>query len=158
VDGRQTIETFYREHASSVQGYLVSLCRDQIWAEDLMQDTFIKATRSLPGYRGGSSKAWLFAIARTVFLDDVRRKRPTPTDTTHDEVAAGSSDVEEQDIIERVLSQMPERQRSALVLSDRVGLTSAEVGAAIGVSDGAARVLIHRSRIAFRAGYEEQNR
>ena len=39
-----------------------------------MQDTFIRATRALPGYRGGSPRAWLFAIARTTFLDDARRR------------------------------------------------------------------------------------
>ena len=33
-----------------------------------MQDTFVRATKALPGYRGGSPRSWLFAIARTTFL------------------------------------------------------------------------------------------
>ena len=61
------IEGFYREHAPSVYAFLVSLCRDRAWAEDLMQDTFVKATLAMAGYRGGSPRAWLFAIARNVF-------------------------------------------------------------------------------------------
>ena len=39
------IERFYRAHADAVYAFLVSLCRDPVWAEDLMQDTFVKATR-----------------------------------------------------------------------------------------------------------------
>ena len=152
MDGRQTIEAFYREHAGAVRGYLVSMCRDPIWAEDLMQDTFVKATRSLPGYRGGSPRAWLFAIARTVFIDDTRRKRTIPSEAV-DELPTQESDIEEQDLIERTLSRMPERQRTALLLSDRVGLGAQEVGEAIGITAGAARVLIHRARLAFREEY-----
>ena len=45
------IESFCRLHASSVHSYVVSLCHNRSVAEDLMQDTFIKATRALGGYR-----------------------------------------------------------------------------------------------------------
>ena len=57
------IERFYRAHADAVYAFLLSLCRDPIWAEDLMQDTFVKATRSIGGYRGGNPRSWLFSIA-----------------------------------------------------------------------------------------------
>lgn len=53
VDDTPTIEDFYREHARAVYAFSVSLCRDPVWAEDLMQDTFSRATRALPGYRDG---------------------------------------------------------------------------------------------------------
>jgi RNA polymerase sigma-70 factor (ECF subfamily) len=45
VAAQTTIEEFYRDHSTAVYAFLVSLCRDRIWAEDLMQDTFVKATR-----------------------------------------------------------------------------------------------------------------
>ncbi len=54
-----SIEGFYREHAASVYGFLVSLCGDRTWAEDLMQDTFTKATLAMGGYREGNPRAWL---------------------------------------------------------------------------------------------------
>jgi RNA polymerase sigma factor (sigma-70 family) len=149
------IETFYRIHAGSVHAYLVSLCRDRMLAEDLMQETFIKATRALGGYRGGSPRAWLFAISRTVFLDHVRREARHPTVSDElDPPRAGESDFAEVDAIERALATLPERQRTALLLSDRVGLSGAEVAETLGISEGAARVLIHRARHTFRATYE----
>ena len=140
------IEGFYREHASFVYAFLVSLCRDRAWAEDLMQDTFIKATLAMGGYRGGSPRAWLFAIARNVFLDDARRRRPEPRDEI-DSVSGAGVDVAEVDAIERTLAALPQRQRMALVLADHVGLTAGEVGVAMGLTPGAARVLIHREEI-----------
>lgn len=154
ADGNE-IETFYRLHAGSIYGYLYSMCRDRGRAEDLMQETFIKATRALGGYRGGSPKAWLFSVARTVFLDDQRRSARTPSAQLSDELAdRPQSDPVEQDAIERALSSLPERQRTVLLLSDRVGLTGSELAAALGATEGAVRVLLHRARLGFRAAYQ----
>jgi RNA polymerase sigma-70 factor (ECF subfamily) len=64
------------------------------------------------------------------------------------------SDPVELDAIERALQVLPERQRTALILSDRIGLSGSEVAATLGVSEGAVRVLIHRARQGFRIAYE----
>lgn len=152
-----SIERFYREHASSVYAFLISLCRDRIWAEDLMHDTFVKATLAMGGYRGGSPKAWLFAIARNVFMDDVRRRRPIPTEEI-ESAAATDIDLTEVDAVERILASLPQRQHTALVLSDHAGFSAGEVGVALGLTPGAARVLIHRARHAFRTLYEKDYR
>jgi RNA polymerase sigma factor (sigma-70 family) len=150
-----SIEGFYREHAPAVYAFLVSLCRDRVWAEDLMQDTFSKATLALGSYRGGNPRSWLFAIARNVFIDDVRRKRPQPAEIVESQ-AAPDSDVTEVDAIQRTLARLPEQQRTALLLSDHAGLSPAEVGAELGTSPGAARVLIHRARATFRELYTKE--
>ena len=122
-----------------------------------MQDTFVKATRALGGYRGGNPRAWLFAIARSVFIDDLRRRRPTPTDLI-EEPGVADVDLAEVDAIELVLNALPDRQRTALLLCDRAGLSYAEVAEAMGLTSGAAKVLIHRARVAFRARYTEASR
>jgi len=150
------IERFYRAHADAVYAFLVSLCRDPIWAEDLMQDTFVKATRSMGGYRGGNPRSWLFSIARSVFIDDTRRRRAIPVDEI-EERGVVDSDVAELVVIERSLSKLPERQRTALLLADKAGLSYAEVAEAIGCSDAAVKVLIHRARMSFRAHYTENS-
>ena len=149
------IESFYRLYADPVYSYLISLCRDRHLAEDLMQDTFIRATRAMGGYRGESPRAWLFAIARSVFLDDLRRRSRRPVIVGEQDTGAKPDrDPVEQDAIDRALASLPERQRTALVLSDRVGLRGSEVAETLGVSNGAARVLIHRARLGFRRAYE----
>lgn len=150
------IERFYRAHADAVYAFLVSLCRDPTWAEDLMQDTFVKATRSMSGYRGGNPRSWLFSIARSVFIDDTRRRREVPVDEI-EEKGVVDTDVAELILIERSLSKLPERQRTALLLADMAGLSYAEVAESIGCSLAAVRVLIHRARVSFRAHYTETN-
>jgi RNA polymerase sigma-70 factor (ECF subfamily) len=160
-----TIETFYRDHADAVFAFLISLSHDRARAEDLMQDTFIKASRALGGYRGGNPRAWLFAIARSVFLDDLRRSARRPSSAGPDRLDAASSltfaatdaevDLDRRSAIEDTLARLPERLRTALLLSDHAGLSSAEVAAHFHISPGAARVLIHRARQAFRAAYEQ---
>jgi RNA polymerase sigma factor (sigma-70 family) len=148
------VERFYREHAAAVHGYLLSLCGDAHLAEDLMQDTFVKATRAMAGYRGGSPRAWLFAIARNVFRDWVRRRRELLTDAPP-EIAVHDPDVAEVIAVRQVLAGLPEAQRSALVLRDELDLTYEEVAAVLGKSLAATKVLIHRARAAFRQAYGE---
>jgi RNA polymerase sigma factor (sigma-70 family) len=150
--GEVSLERFYREHAGAVYRYLLGQCREPQLAEDLMQDTFIKATRSLGGYRGGSPRAWLLTIARTTFLDAVRRRRDLPTDVPP-EVATADPDVAAIETVRAVLAALPEAQRSALILRDELDLTYEEVAATLGKSLGATKVLIHRARAAFRLAY-----
>jgi RNA polymerase sigma-70 factor, ECF subfamily len=150
--GTTSIENFYREHATAVYAFCVSLCRDRLWAEDLMQETFARATRYLGGYRGGNPRSWLFTIARSVFIDEVRRDRPTPVDHVV-EVPVEDTDLAEVDLIDRALRTLPERQRIALLLSDEAGLPYSEVAMAVGATPAAVKVLIHRARINFRNAY-----
>ncbi len=151
-----TIEDFYRAHRRAVYGYLVALSRDRTWAEDLLQDTFVKASRSLAGYRGGDPLSWLFKVARSVFIDAVRRKRPTPVEELPDE-GRSDPDVTERMLIDRTLWSLPERQRTALLLVDDAGLSYREAAAALDTTLGALKVLLHRARTAFRLSYSEMN-
>lgn len=152
VDPR--LERFYSDHAAAVHAYLIGLCRDPGLAEDLTQDTFVKATRALAGYRGGSPRSWLFAIARTTFLDHVRRRREYATDAPP-EIAVSDPDVAAVHTVRQVLASLPESQRSALILRDQLDLPYDEVAAALGRSLAATKVLIHRARAAFRAAYQQ---
>ena len=147
-------ERFYADHAAAVHAYLTGLCRDPRLAEDLMQDTFVKATRALAGFRGGSPRAWLFAIARTTFLDEVRRRREFAS-AEPPEAPVTDPDVAEVHTVRAVLATLPESQRSALILRDQLDLSYEEVAAALGKSLSATKVLIHRARAAFRLAYEE---
>ena len=60
----------YEEYFRELQRYLLSLCRDSRIAEELTQETFFRAVRSAGQFREGSDlRAWLYTIARNVFLD-----------------------------------------------------------------------------------------
>jgi RNA polymerase sigma-70 factor (ECF subfamily) len=120
-----------------------------------MQDTFVRATRAFAGYQGGSPRAWLFAIARTTFLDDFRRRSRRPTAELV-ETPVSDPDVPERQTIQSVLASLPETQQSALVLRDQLGLPYEEVAATLGKSLATTKVIIHRARAAFRRAYEQE--
>jgi RNA polymerase sigma factor (sigma-70 family) len=147
------VEELYRAHAGLVLAYLIGLTRDRGEAEDLMQETFVRATRALGGYRGGSPRAWLLAIARTTFLDAVRRRVPTPTEELPD-LGEPAPDTVEQLTVRATLARLSESHRTVLVLRDQLDLPYDEVAQTIGRSLGATKVLIHRARAAFRVAYE----
>ncbi len=153
MDQAPTIEDFYREHARAVYAFCVSLCRDPIWAEDLMQDTFAKATRSLAGYRGGNPRSWLFSITKSVYIDDARRRRPEPTSTLR-EAPQSDRDMGEVDLINMALATLPERQRTALLLADEADLPYSEIATIVDATPAAVKVLIHRARTNFRNAYQ----
>ena len=71
------LESLYNTYKTPLYRYLLHLCRDPHRAEDLLADTFLRALRCLPAYRGeGSVKAWLFGLARNIWLEELRRSRP----------------------------------------------------------------------------------
>ena len=59
------LEVLYRQTSSSIYGFALSILRDPVAAEDVMQDTFVSVMQSAPGYQpSGKPMAWLLTIAR----------------------------------------------------------------------------------------------
>ncbi|WP_181448980.1 RNA polymerase sigma factor [Nonomuraea aridisoli] len=98
-----------------MSGFLLRRTRDPHLAEDLAQETFVKATRALLGWRGENPAAWLLTIARNVLIDHVRRARrelalPVPEELGVPPLHVASLDVRD------ALERLPERHRRLLVL------------------------------------------
>ncbi len=131
-------------------------------AEDLALQTFHRVYRSAGRYRPEASfSAWLFAIARHELLHEVRRRRRKPVepvppedldllqaDCTPEE-RRRAAELEEQ--LLAALQQLPERQRSALLLTAAGELSHGEIAQAVGVSAGNLHVILHRARHALRS-------
>ena len=62
-------------HLDAAYAFARSLCRDATLADDIVQDAYLRAYRGFGGYRGGSAKAWLFAIVRSSFLTWARSRK-----------------------------------------------------------------------------------
>lgn len=63
------LEVLYRQTSSSIYGFALSILRDPVAAEDVMQDTFVSVMQSAPGYQpSGKPMAWLLTIARNLAL------------------------------------------------------------------------------------------
>jgi RNA polymerase sigma factor (sigma-70 family) len=130
-------------------------------AQDLVQDVLLRVRRGLESYRPGSMEGWLSRITTNAFLDDVRRRRRRPVDLLPEEPdrvtppsppadAALAAEVLPDDV-QAALRRLPHDYRSAVVLSDVVGLTYQEISEALDVPVGTVRSRLHRGRALLRA-------
>ncbi len=161
---RESFETLYELYHGKVLRYLWQLCGSQDQAEELAQETFVKAYTGLLTFRGDSSAAtWLFRIARNTYLDSLRRPGPAHVDTSEllliPDTTPGGDPVsryaqgEQRDLIARALAELPELQRSILLLRDAEGLAYVEIADVLGLSVAAVRIRLFRARNAFRQIY-----
>ena len=147
----------YRRLAPAIFDYLVGLSHDRSIAEDLLQESFLDAWRSLASLRDPTKvSAWLHGIARNVAMEHVR-SRPTqvPLDEVPDLKALTPSpeDAVISDEASRLVwtaaSTLEPQHQEALNLSLRHGLTNAEVGDLLGLPPERAKHLLVRSREAL---------
>jgi len=116
-------------------------------ADDLAQETYLRAFRALPSFEGRSSaRTWLFGIARRVCADHiratVRRRRADASPLTPPGVADPASTVDAADLLSRLSAD----RREAFVLTQLVGLSYEEAAAVAGVPIGTIRSRVARAR------------
>ncbi len=132
-------------------------------AEDVLQDVFVRAYRGLRAHdRSLNLSPWLYRVARNACIDELRRRVPVP----HDQLPNIDRALEEDPVhvasiqrerISRLLSdlqRLPEQQRSALLLCELIGLSYADVAAALGTSVSAVKSLLVRARLGIAQSLE----
>jgi RNA polymerase sigma-70 factor (ECF subfamily) len=138
--------------------FAMSLARNAADAEDLVQETFLRAQRSFDAFEPGTNaKAWLFTILKRLHIDRHRRARVRPSYLPEEEMehlavaeAPPAPDVPWDRLTSRdllaALEQVPEAFRVAVRLRDVDGLTYREIGRVLGVPPGTVMSRIHRGR------------
>lgn len=152
----------YRRFSPAIHGFCLARLRDAEAAADATQEVFLRALRSEASDVENPS-AWLFTIARNVVVDTVRAAGRRPLASEFDEdavtvgglVPAGAHDqVETDEDVSRVmlaLRALAPRYRTAIVMRDIKGLTSAEAAGELRTTTGALDTLLHRARRALAA-------
>ncbi len=136
-----------------------SITRNKADAEDLVQDTLLRAYRAVERFDGRYPRAWLLTIMRNAQINRVRRKRP---ELMHDpdetmarmaDESADAADAETQIIdqtlaapIENALNSLPEKFRSVVELVDINELSYKEAADALGIPVGTVMSRLHRAR------------
>ncbi len=144
---------------SGLRGYLQRYLGDCAVAEDLVQETLLRATRGLPGYAARATlKTWVFSIASRVaadYLRDPDRKRVVAM--CEDEPCDVALPIDERLIddemnscVREVVDSLPANYRSALLLHEFEGMTAAEVAEVLNCSIATAKIRIHRGRSRLR--------
>jgi RNA polymerase sigma factor (sigma-70 family) len=149
---------FVRRFQRRVYGLAWTILRDDDLADDVAQETFVRAWRHAAGYdpRRGRAAAWLLTIARNVAIDRARTRRLAPADP---EVIASRLDLSRQDAmpdvgererVHRALAALPDEQRRALVLAVYAGRTAREISELDGVPLGTVKTRIRTAMFALR--------
>lgn len=163
----ENLNRLFADHYQRVYRTILGLIHEPMEAEDLTQETFIKAYRGLPDFRGQASLAtWLTRIARNVVLDDYRRRDrkldactsslddsefdilpieqdPTPAQATEKNLS--------DQCIRSCIASLPGVYRRVMELHDLHGVPTAEIAQMLGLSTASVKIRIHRGRQHLRA-------
>lgn len=150
-------ERLYRAHVGRVLALCARMTGDRTMAEDLTQETFVKAWEKLASFRGESAfGSWLHRVAANVVLDHARSqgRRPRKVETAGDEDAltapGPARDSASAVDLERALAALPEGARTAFVLHDVHGFSHEEIARLAGQAAGTSKAQLHRARVLLR--------
>lgn len=151
-------------HMDMMYNYALYLTGDREEANDLLQETFLKAFRFIEKFESGTNaKAWLYRIMRNTYINEYRRVKRTPDLVEYDEQISayqmlpredeqrfiGSQKAFEDifdDDIATAIAELPEKFKSVIVLRDVQELPYEEVAEALEIPIGTVRSRLHRAR------------
>ena len=152
-----SFEQIYQNYFDPVYRYMLSLSGSPQIAEEITQETFFKALRSLDQFQGKSSlKSWLCAIAKNLWLSEQRKKKDQPIDdalTISDPSPGPEEAIVRQDEsmrIHRLLHHLDEPYREVFTLRTLGQLSFRDIGELFGKSENWACVVYHRARTKIR--------
>ncbi|MCB0031702.1 MAG: RNA polymerase sigma factor [Anaerolineales bacterium] len=163
---RAAFHQLYVRHASDVYRFALWLSGNPAEADDITSETFVRAWAGRSKIRTETVKAYLFAIARNLFLQQQRQqKRQVGLEQAETIPAAERpSDIVEQrqgwEDLAQQLQRLPESDRAALILRAQYQMAYAEIARVLNISLSAAKVKVHRARLkltAIRAAEEATN-
>src|SRR6478752_2125677 len=125
-------------HLDALYRVALRLTGDPTQAEDLVQDTMLKAYRSWRQYRPGTNaKGWLLTILRNTFINDYRRRKLEPV--------APDLEIVDEKVLEAV-DALPPDFREVLVLSDMEGMSYGEIAESLRIPVGTVKSRLFRGR------------
>ena len=156
---KENLDDIYKIYFHEIYRFLLSLCHDHHLAEDLVQETFLRAYLYIENYNGDKVKTWLFTVAHHAFIDHYRKHKRTiikeqsfflsfldKRKATVDTIVIQE---EVQEII-NMLKDLPEKHKYAVLLHDFHGLSHDEAAQVMNVKKSHFKVLLFRGRQAIR--------
>ena len=153
------------KYKQPVMNFAWRMLRDPVEAEDLAQNVFLQVHKSAHRYKVSARfSTWLFTIARNLCLNEIRRRSRHPADSMEaagpegDEPARQYEDSktflpgdtllhrELEQKIQQALAELPEIQRTAILLCRKEEMSYEEIAVVVGCSVSATKSLIHRGR------------
>lgn len=166
-DDLAAFEQLVTRYQDKITGFAARMLSDRDEAEDVAQEVFIKAYRHLESFRGASSfSTWLYRITTNLCIDRVRAKKRRPQsaysldepidreeDSGKREIAdltfEPSGQIERDELrlqVRQTMAEMPEKQRSVLVMCDLQGMAYEEIAQVLGCPIGTVKSRLFHAR------------
>ncbi len=165
----EALAPLFETFADRLYGLALGLLRDPSAAEDVVQETFLKALTHAAQFEGRARlETWLYRVAYNASLDRLRRRptEPLPDEAPGDDEAgpplpanladwratpeAAVLDAEAHAALQAAIGRLPEGLRAVFILRDIDGLSGEAAAEALGLSVGAVKVRLHRARLSLR--------
>ena len=160
----EQFDALYQRTFPRVYAYVTSLLRDRSAAEEVTAQAYERAYRKRSSYKAGrgSPEAWLFGIARHAALDELRRlKRRAPLEADPEDVSALPPEDHAEGVVRRetvraALATLEPKERDLVALKFQAGLSNAEIGRVLGMSESNAGTKLHRTMEKLRSACNER--
>ncbi len=156
LDRSRSFDETLWPHLRAAYNFARWLVRNEHDAEDVVQESFVKAFQGLERFRGGNSRVWLLAIVRNTAMSLLRRRKteaPWPADEGAPEPADLGPDPEQAFIararirqVRAAIEQLPDEFRETLILRELEGLAYKEIAAVLNVPMGTVMSRLARAR------------
>jgi len=151
-------------HMDAVYNFALRMTGDEDDADDLVQETYMKAFRFFDKFESGTNcKAWLFRILKNSFINDYRKQTKEPNKVDYEDVQnfyenIKSDEVESRhyeldafsnlldDDVSKAITELPEDFRTVIILNDIEGFTYEEIADFVDIPVGTVRSRLHRAR------------
>ncbi len=148
-------DALVRRHQAPLRAFLIRLTGNSAGADDIAQETFLKAYRGLGAFRGGASfRSWLFAIAIREAAMERRRASAMARAETNAADLGASPDEPSSSMsldLQAALSSLSREERAAALLCDAAGFSHAEAATAMAAPLGSVKTYVLRAREKLRA-------
>ena len=157
------LELVYLNFAKPLYYYLLKLTGSETMAEELVQETFYRATLSLDLYENGQVKSWLFKVARNTYMDEWRKRQrwkwvPLYEYVSNSEDFVSPYGVPEEDLSEKEVAEeiqdivllLPENYRTILYLREYEQFSYDELAKTMDISLDQVKINLYRARKRFK--------
>ena len=158
----EDMEKIYQEHAQTVFKFLMSQCHDESLAEELTQETFYQAVKSIHRFDGYCKiSVWLCQIAKHLWYQYLQKKNRQAPDVDQELLAASA----EEELLSREghldllrqIHSLPDPAREVVYLRAFGALSFREIGDVLGKTENWARVTFYRSKERLKGGLDHED-
>jgi RNA polymerase sigma-70 factor (ECF subfamily) len=162
ADDEMQLVALYDAHAAPIWRYVVRLTGDRAGADDVVQETLLRAWRSPKILEQGPSttRAWMFTVARRIVIDEARsarRRHELTVDELPERASGDDTDaLFDAILIKEALASLTPEHRSVIVHAYYRGLSIAQTAAELGIPDGTVKSRLHYGLRALRLALQER--